>query len=220
MSGFFITFEGGEGAGKTTQIGKLQSFLEARGHEVLSTREPGGTPEGDKIRSLIVEAEPGKWTPVAECLLMLAARDMHWTWVIRPALDAGKVVICDRFSDSTLAYQGYGHGLGRERVAGIMNAALAPCRPDLTILLDIEVEAGLKRAQARHDAAKTKQENLQDRYERMDATFHERVRSGFLSLAEMEPARFVVINAGEAQDVIARKIEKEVLVRLPARAKG
>lgn len=185
--GRFVTFEGGEGAGKSTQIRLLAAWLETQGVPVVMTREPGGTPGAERIRKLLVEGDADAWTPMTEALLHYAARVEHVARVVQPALAAGRWVLSDRFADSTIAYQGYGHGLGQARIAGLHRAALGRFRPDLTLVLDIGVARGLARAAARR--------GTETRYESMDTAFHRRVRAGFLEIARIDPARCVVVDA-------------------------
>src|SRR5881394_1233539 len=166
--GRFISFEGGEGAGKSTQARLLRTQLEARGHAVLLTREPGGSPGAEEIRKLLVEGEPERWTPLAETLLFLAARADHVARVIEPALSVGNWVISDRFSDSTFVYQGLARGLGLDAVRNLQKAALGYFAPDLTMILDVEPNSGLQRTIAR--GAK------ENRFETFDAVFHQSLR--------------------------------------------
>ena len=170
--GKFISFEGGEGAGKSTQAKLLQAKLESRGRAVVLTREPGGSPGAEEIRKILVEGEPERWTPLAETLLFLAARADHVARLIEPALASGAWVISDRFSDSTFVYQGIARGLGLETVRRLQQAALGDFAPDLTILLDIDPREGLARAAARHQK--------ENRFERFDAAFHARCARAFL----------------------------------------
>jgi dTMP kinase len=187
----FITFEGGEGAGKSTQIKHLDEALRAAGHDVRLTREPGGAPGAEDIRRLLVEGEPGRWTPQTEALLHFAARADHLERVIRPALATGSWVLCDRFADSTIAYQGYGHGLDLTWLRQLRRQVVGVTEPRLTIILDLPVETGLARAAQRHG----KDTSAEDRYERMDRGFHRRLRDGFLRIAHDEPERCRVIDA-------------------------
>src|SRR3954470_22382811 len=196
--GRFISFEGGEGAGKSTQARLLRTALEARGHSVLLTREPGGSPGAEEIRKLLVEGEPDRWTPLAETLLFLAARADHVARVIEPALAAGTWVISDRFSDSTFVYQGLARGLGIDAVRKLQAAALGNFAPDLTIVLDMEPRAGLDRAVARGAA--------ENRFERFDAQFHMRLREGFLAIAAQEPQRCAVIDGAANPEIVAANI--------------
>lgn len=181
--GRFITLEGGEGAGKSTQARRLALALAAAGLPVLRTREPGGTPGAERIRDLLLSHGP--WEPVAEAMLHFAARREHVATVIRPFLAAGGWVVCDRFADSTLAYQG-AQGLERSVWARLADVALEGFAPDVTLMLDMPVEQGMARAAARSGA---------DRYERMGVGFHRRVRDGFLAIAAAEPGRCVVVDA-------------------------
>ena len=185
--GRFITLEGGEGAGKTTQVALLQAALRGAGIDALATREPGGAPGAEAIRPLLVQGAPGRWDALGEALLHYAARRDHLVTTVRPALQAGTWVICDRFADSTMAYQGFGLGLGAEPIAALDHMVVGDTRPDLTLILDLPVTAGLRRAAARHGDAQ--------RYERMDLDFHRRVRQGFLEIARGDPGRCVVIDA-------------------------
>jgi dTMP kinase len=195
--GRFVTFEGGEGAGKSTQIRLLAERLKAQGVDVCVTREPGGTPGAERIRSLLVEGAAAAWTPMTEALLNYAARDDHVARVIRPALTAGTWVLSDRFADSTMAYQGYGHGLGRPAIAALHRTVLGRFAPDLTLVLDLPVEAGLARAAARR--------GHETRFEAMGEAFHRRVRAGFRAIARAEPGRCALIDArGDPQAVQAR----------------
>lgn len=204
--GRFITLEGGEGAGKSTQVGRLAGWLMARGIAVETTREPGGVPGAEAIRDLIVKGSIERWDAMAEALLMTAARRMHVEQRIRPALEAGHWVICDRFSDSTMAYQGYAHGLGREPVEQLQQIAIGGMKPELTLILDLPVEDGLARAHARGEAG-------EDRFERMDMDFHRRLRDGFLDIARREPERCVVIDAAADIDTVAVAIRDAVASR-------
>ncbi len=204
--GRFITLEGGEGAGKTTQIRLLADALSACGIDVVLTREPGGSQGAEEIRALLVSGETGRWGPVTEALLHTAARRDHLERTVWPALDAGRWVICDRFFDSTMAYQGYGLGLGRDLIAALQATALGDFRPDLTLILDLPVETGLARANARRGG--------EDRYERMDLDFHRRLRDGFLDIAGREPDRCAVIDAAHPVETVQARILDIVTRRL------
>ena len=184
----FITLEGGEGAGKSTQARRLATALRGAGLDIIETREPGGSPGAEEIRRLLTAGEPARWSPMAETLLHFAARADHVRRTIRPALAAGRWVCCDRFADSTMAYQGYGHGIDRDFIARLAVAVLGDLRPDLTLIFDLPVEQGLARAAARP--------GHEDRYEKMDRSFHEALRRGFLDIAGQDPQRCVVIDAG------------------------
>ena len=208
--GFFITFEGGEGSGKTTQINKLAASLAAQDHKVATTREPGGTPEADVIRSLIVQKDGGDWTPMAEVLLLNAGRAQHVAQMITPALEEGKVVVCDRFTDSTLAYQGYGHGIDLDILRELNGYGAGEVVPDLTILLDIDPKDGIERTKRRGAAQALDVEQMEDRFENLDMSFHEAVRQGFLEIAAAEPKRFVVLDAAQDVDELAADILQHV----------
>lgn len=194
MSGVFITFEGGEGTGKTTQIALLRDYLEARGHAVVVTREPGGAPIAEAIRTILLDPAHAAMCPVAELLLYEAARAQHVAELIRPALEAGKTVLSDRFADSTTVYQGAGRGLPSDAVRGLHEIATAGVWPSLTIVFDLPVEEGLRRAGL---------PGVADRIERESLAFHQRVRDGFLHLAEQEPRRVHVVDAARPIDTIA-----------------
>ncbi len=206
MHGLFITLEGGEGAGKTTQCRKIKEFFESTGYEVVLTREPGGTPEAEKIRNLLVQRDGGNWTPTAECLLFFAARQMHVETLIKPAIAAGKVVISDRFTDSTIAYQGYGHGFDLDTIRQVEQIALAGFKPDLTFLLDLPVEDGLRRSLKQKDIA-VGDESTEDRFEKLDKSFHEKLRQGFLTIARESPVRVKVIDASIDPDNVFAQIK-------------
>jgi len=202
----FISFEGGEGAGKSTQAKLLRAALESRGHSVLLTREPGGSPGAEEIRKLLVEGEPERWTPLAETLLFLAARADHLTRIIAPALAAGTWVISDRFSDSTFVYQGIARGLGMDFVRRLQQTALGDFQPDLTLVLDVNPEDGLARAGKRGAA--------ENRFERFDAGFHGRLRDGFLTIAAQEPQRCAIIDGSGDGDIVASAVWRTVTERL------
>jgi dTMP kinase len=210
--GLFITFEGGEGAGKSTQIARLAARLSAAGVDILATREPGGPPgalpQAMALRRLLVEGEPGAWSPQSEALLNYTQRIEHVRRIVEPALARGTFVLCDRFADSTMAYQGYGHRLGRAFVSKLHRLTLGTFKPDLTLVFDLPVEAGLKRAAARR--------GTETRYESLPVDFHERVRAGFLDIAAADPTRCVVIDATAGIDEIARAIAAAVTARLEA----
>ena len=193
LRGRFITVEGGEGAGKSTQVGLLVAALGRAGIPVRATREPGGSPGGEAIRRLLLEGEGERWDAISEALLLVAARRDHVTRVIRPSLEHGVWIVSDRFADSTLAYQGYGRGIGPAQLAELHHFALGAFAPDLTLVLDLPIEIGLARAAARSAA---------DRFERLDRNFHEKLRQGFRQIAADDPARCVLIDAsGDPQTV-------------------
>ncbi|MGE4220886.1 MAG: dTMP kinase [Alphaproteobacteria bacterium] len=203
---FFITFEGGEGAGKSTQIRRLAEALGEAGVTAIATREPGGSPGAEAIRQLLLEGDDDRWDPVSEALLHFAARREHLERTIRPSLARGTWVLCDRFADSTMAYQGYGHGLDLEALAALYRFAVGSQQPDLTLILDLPVELGLQRAATRGIAA--------DRYERRGREFHERLRAGFLAIADGTPNRCIVIDATQSIDDVAAAIRNHVFARL------
>lgn len=192
--GRFITLEGGEGAGKSTQIRRLAERLATRGIPHIITREPGGAPGAEDIRRLLVEGAADRWDALTEALLHFAARRDHVRRTVEPALAAGQWVLCDRFADSTMAYQGYGHRLGRAPVETLQALVLGDFRPDLTLVFDLPVARGLERALNRPGA--------ETRYESMDIAFHERLREGFLDIAAREPGRCVVIDAGGSLETV------------------
>ncbi len=204
--GFFITFEGGEGAGKSTQIRRLADRLRALNHEVVLTREPGGSPGAEAIRDIVLNGPPERWSPVTETLLMYASRRDHIERVIRPALEAGKVVLCDRFADSTRAYQGAGGQVDARLIDVLETTVLEGVRPDLTLILDLPVEAGLARALSRGGG--------EDRFEAKGAAFHERLRQAFLQIAVNEPERCVVLRADRTLEAIEADIRAAVEPRL------
>jgi dTMP kinase len=206
--GKFITFEGGEGAGKSTQVVRLAERLRARGFDPVLTREPGGAPAAEDIRALLVRGDPGRWTPMTEALLHYAARLEHLERTVRPALGQGRWVISDRFADSTFAYQGCGHRLGRETIEKLHRLLLGDFAPDLTLILDIPVADGLARVGTR---AGNSHEN---RYERMDGGFHERMRQGFRDIAAREPERCVVVDGSRDVDAVAADVWAAVESRL------
>lgn len=208
--GRFITIEGGEGAGKSTQSRLLAAALERTGRTVVLTREPGGSPGAEEIRRLLVEGEPGRWTAMTEALLHSAARSDHLDRLIRPALAAGRWVVCDRFVDSTTAYQGYGHGLPLEQVVALNRLVAGPTMPDLTVILDMPAKAGLDRAGRRERTNGAGE----DRYERMARTFHDRLREGFVEISLAEPERCVLIDATGTVDEVAAAIAGVVEERL------
>ncbi|MFW5453555.1 dTMP kinase [Thioalkalivibrio sulfidiphilus] len=199
--GRFITLEGAEGVGKSTQIQALQAFLESRGVPLLVTREPGGTPLAERIRELLLSRDHPPMHPDTELLLMFAARAEHLRTRILPALEAGTWVLCDRFTDATYAYQGGGRGLDPARIAVLEDWVQGPVRPDLTLLLDVDVRTGLARARGRGEA---------DRFEQEAVDFFERVRQCYLERARAEPARYRVINAGQSLEAVTRDLQAAV----------
>ena len=208
--GAFITFEGGEGTGKTTQIARLADHLRTQGHDVVTTREPGGAPGADSIRSLLVSGATDKWDPLSECLLLFAARREHLAKTIWPALDQGAWVLCDRFADSTMAYQGYGHNVPIPFIENLYDVVVGDFAPDLTLILDLDISVGLDRANARN----TDTTSREGRFERMDISFHERLRAGFLEIARNAPERCAIIDADNAPETVADLIRTTVDMRL------
>ena len=204
MTGFFIAFEGGEGAGKSTQEARLTAALAERGFEVVRTREPGGTPAGERIRDVLLSPEYEGLDPRAEALLFAAARGEHVARVIRPALESGAVVICDRYLDSSVAYQGYGRNLGPDAVRDLSLWASRGLLPDLTVLLDIDPVVGMGRFAER------------DRMEAEPLAWHQTVREGFLALAAREPDRYLVLDAAVDADALAARILERVLADIGA----
>ena len=211
----FITFEGGEGTGKSTQIRLLQKYFEQINVPCLATREPGGTALGELIRKLLLEVSADVIAPLTEVFLYLADRTHHVSQIIDPAISAGKIVLCDRFTDSTLAYQGYGRGINVAWLRELNETATGSTRPDLTFLLDCPVEVGLSRTAARKYETGNPRE---DRFERETLAFHEKVRAGFFALAQREPGRFSIIdatktveeNAAEIREIVDRKVLNEL----------
>jgi dTMP kinase len=200
--GRFITVEGIEGTGKSTNVAFLASLIEAQGFEVVKTREPGGTPMAEKIRQLLLEPDQEAVPDTAELLMFFAARSLHLENLILPALDKGQWVLCDRFTDASRAYQGDGRGLDMQQIDTLAEWVQHGLEPDLTVLLDAPAEIGVQRAQARGEG---------DRMDNEALTFYERVRAGYLALAERYPARFVVIDAARPLDDVRAQIESEMV---------
>lgn len=198
FSGKFITFEGGEGTGKSTQTVLLAEHLNELGHQVVLTREPGGSDGAELIRSLLVSGDVSRWSPLTEVLLLYAARADHWQKVIAPALARGDWVICDRFADSTLAYQGYGHGVDRLFINRLYAATIGEHQPDWTFVFDLDPEIGVQRALKRHTS--------ENRFEHMDMAFHHRLREGFCKIADQNPNRCHLIDASQSIYAIHREI--------------
>ncbi len=210
VPGRFITAEGGEGAGKSTQLRRLAAWLDGRGIETVVTREPGGTPGAEAVRALLVTGDTDRWDATAEALLVTAARRDHAQKRIRPALARGAWVLCDRFADSTLAYQGYAGGLPLDGLTALARFAVGGLTPDLTVVLDLPADAGLARAGRRTASGPA----AESRFEGRDLRFHEAVRDGFLDIARREPARCVVVDASAPADAVARQIAAAVESRL------
>lgn len=207
-AGRFITFEGGEGSGKTTQIRLLLRAFEAAGLSVISTREPGGTNGAEDIRNLLVRGDGEKWDDVAELLLFYAARREHVQKRIKPSLDAGIHVICDRFADSSRIYQGFGKGLGEGYIRALHQLSLGHFQPDITLWLDMDVETGLSRTQNRREGSG------ENRFENLKREFHERVREGFDWLAKQEPQRITRIQAQQPVEAVHGDIIHAINKRL------
>ncbi len=206
MAGRFITLEGGEGCGKTTQIKLLAEAMSRAGIPCLATREPGGSPGAEKIRELLVTGAADRWDAKTETLLFYAARADHLTRHIRPALAAGKTVICDRFADSTRVYQGIGKKVDSSFIDKLHELILGDFAPDLTFILDIDPEIGLARAASRRGD--------EMRFEKLPTAFHQLVRGGFLDIAKKEPSRCVVVDASQEAPQVARVIQAALAERL------
>ena len=187
MNNLFITFEGGDGSGKSTQVNLLKDYLDNLNFETIKTREPGGTPSAEILRDLLTTGEVEKWTPMSEALLMWASRYEHLIQVIEPALNSGKNVICDRFYDSTYAYQGVAHNLGIDKMEKLKKIIIGDIEPDITFVLDIDPKAGLKRSLDRS--------NQENRFESYNIDFHNNIRSAFLEIAKKNKDRCIVIDA-------------------------
>ena len=202
----FITLEGPEGSGKTSQLPALAEFLREKGYDVLVTREPGGTSVGDQIRDVLMNMKNVSIVPQTEILLFQAARAQHVAEILRPALEKGQIVICDRFGDSTLAYQGYGHQTDIRTLQYLIHFATGGLTPDLTLLLDIPVSKGFER--------KIKNESEWNRLDAYEKAFHERVREGYLQLAREEPERWQIIDASQGKDRVQEEMRKLVLQKI------
>ncbi len=204
MTGHFITFEGGEGSGKSTQIKLLAEVIQSLGKQVITTREPGGSIGAEQIRKLLVTGDTD-WDDTTETLLFFAARRDHLVHKILPALKQGQVVLCDRFADSTMAYQGYGYGnnpVQQKLIRNLYQEVVGDFKPDLTILLDIPVEVGLARSR--------RADNTELRFENKELAFHERLRQAYLDMAKAEPERFAVIDATQSIEIIHNQIIKTI----------
>lgn len=206
MTGKFITLEGGEGCGKSTQIKLLYEAFKLTNLYCIKTREPGGSPGAEEIRGLLVSGDAVRWDPVAETLLFYAARLDHVNKVIKPALAKGEYVLCDRFADSTQVYQGIGKRLTEDYIRSLHHMTLGNFQPDLTLVLDIDPAIGIKRTQSRH--------GTENRFESMDTDFHQAVRTGFLAIARREPERCAVIDAAASVDEVHRQITTIINQRL------
>ncbi len=210
--GYFITFEGVEGCGKTTQIKLLSKSFSTLGLGTVLTREPGGCPIADKIRAILLDADNRALSPLAELMLYAAARAQHVTEVISPALEAGKIVLCDRFCDATIAYQSFGRGIDRGVIDNLNIQACQGITPDLTILVDCDPQLGLERARRRIEASSGPRE---ERFELEALAFHKRVRAGYLQLAADEPDRFLIIDGTDSIENIFATISEQVVTRIP-----
>lgn len=200
--GRFITFEGGEGTGKSTQVTLFCEALRQKGISVIQTREPGGSSGAEKIRDLLVKGDPGQWTPLTEALLFITARLDHVEKVIKPALDAGSWVVCDRYHDSTVVYSGYGHGVDLKILESLYTLIIGDFHPDTVILLDIDPQVGLARANARGgDETRIEQKGLE---------FHQRVRQGYLTMAHQLPGKYIIFDANQPIEELHQKIMKGV----------
>lgn len=207
QKGLFITLEGGDGTGKSTQIRMLAAALSAAGIDAVTTREPGGTPQAERIRDLLLQRDSGSFDPLTEAMLMFSARREHLVNKIWPEMEKGKWVISDRFADSTRAFQGYGMGLDAALIEKLYALVAGDFQPDLTFIFDIEPEAGLARSMKQKGQTQNATESTEDRYERMGLAFHNRLRNGFLAIAKAYPDRCVIIDA--AQDI--QTVHKQVL---------
>jgi dTMP kinase len=207
--GIFITLEGGEGTGKSTQIKLLQEALSAAGTNALITREPGGTDQAERIRHLLLQRDSGSFDPMTEALLLFAARREHLVSKIWPTLEKGQWVISDRFADSSRAFQGYGMGLDLQVIDTLYKMVAGDFQPDLTFIFDIDPEVGLKRSMARLKKSAV----TEDRYERMGLAFHQRLRNGFLEIAKKFPARCVIIDAAQDIETVHRQVLKVIQTR-------
>jgi len=207
QKGLFITLEGGDGTGKSTQIRMLAAALAAAGVEAVTTREPGGTPQAERIRDLLLQRDSGSFDPLTEAMLMFSARREHLVHKIWPEMEKGKWVISDRFADSTRAFQGYGMGLDAALIEKLYALVAGDFQPDLTFIFDIDPEAGLARSMKQKGQTQNATESTEDRYERMGLAFHQRLRNGFLAIAKEYPDRCVIIDA--AQDIAT--VHRQVL---------
>ncbi|NBB52909.1 dTMP kinase [Rhizobium sp. CRIBSB] len=205
--GKFITFEGGEGTGKSTQVRRLVERLRARGLDVVQTREPGGSPGAEDIRNLVLNGAADRWSPRTETLMMFAARSDHLESTIRPALEAGSWVVCDRFADSSRAYQGAGGGVAPDFIEALDQAVVGTDQPDLTLVFDLPVELGLERAFGRG--------LFEVRFESKGLAFHQRLRDGFMAIARAHPGRCVIIDASGDEDTVEGRVRAAVEARWP-----
>ena len=213
MTGKFITFEGLDGCGKTTQLEKLASVLRSEGIDVITTREPGGTEIGERIRTVLLDSRTAGLDPMAEMALMFASRAQQIAQVVLPALEAGKWVLCDRYTDSTEAYQGGGRQLGSDAVLQLHKVLCRALWPDLTILMDSEVDYSVKRARRRNKAAADGAQYDENRFEQENRAFYQRVHDAYLAIAERDPQRVAKVDASEAKTKVHRRIVEIVTER-------
>ena len=207
MNSLFITFEGGDGSGKSTQVDLLKDHFDRLNLNIIKTREPGGTPSAEILRDILTKGEIDRWTPMSEALLMWAARYEHLVNVIEPALKSGKIVICDRFYDSTFAYQGVAHNLGIDKMIELKKIIIGEIEPDITFILDIDPRIGLKRT--------IKRSNLENRFENHDLKFHNEIRDAFIKIANENKHRCVIINASLNEKEINKIIISKINELLP-----
>jgi dTMP kinase len=210
---FFITFEGGDGTGKSTQVRLLLQALTAAGVNAVATREPGGTPQAERIRNMLLQRDSGHFDPLTEAMMMFAARREHLVDLIWPALEEGKWVISDRFADSTRAFQGDGLGLDRDAIETLYTLVAGNFHPDLTLIFDIDPEVGLARSLKQLSTTSNKTEATEDRYERMGLPFHNRLRNGFLDIAKRYADRCVIIDASKDIATVHRQVLQVVSSR-------
>jgi dTMP kinase len=213
MSGYFLAVEGIEGSGKTTQLRRLATLLREDGQQIVTTKEPGGTPLADRIRAILLDPQEEGMDPLTELFLYLASRRQHVVEIIRPALETGVTVLCDRYVDATLAYQGFGRRLDLDRLRAINDWATDSILPDLTLVYDLPESVGLARARKRNESSAHLQG--ESRLEGEDIRFHRRVREGYLALAESEPARYSVIDANGTVDEVFDRTWSAVMNRSP-----
>lgn len=213
MKGFFLTVEGIEGCGKTTQLKRLAKLLRDRGHKCVTTKEPGGTPIGDRVRAILLDPQAEGMDALSELFLLAASRRQHVVELVQPALEQGAVVLCDRFADASVVYQGYGRGLDLQQVLDINRWATGGIVPDITLVFDLPEAVGLERARSRNAT-----ENLmaESRLEGEDLAFHRRVREGYLAVAKEDPARFVVIDGVPSEDEVFASVVRILRERAPA----
>jgi dTMP kinase len=213
MNGFFLTVEGIEGCGKTTQLKRLARLLRDRGHKCVVTKEPGGTPIGDRVRAILLDPQAEGMDALSELFLLAASRRQHVVELVQPALEQGAVVLCDRYADASVVYQGYGRGLDLQQVLDINRWATGGIVPDITLVFDLPEAAGLERARARNA---TNNLMAESRLEGEDLAFHRRVREGYLAVAKEHPARFIVIDGVPSEDEVFAAVVRVLRERAPA----